>query len=104
MRGSVIDVRFESTLPPIKSLLRAGESGQVAIEVLSELDEFTVRGIALTPTQGLARGMLVVDTGGELQADRPPTASGQCRMAFGPSGTPVTRALLHQVRSLRDRH
>ncbi len=88
VRGSVIDVRFESTLPPIKSLLRAGESGQVAIEVLSELDEFTVRGIALTPTQGLARGMLVVDTGGELQV---PVGPGVLSRMFDVFGNPIDR-------------
>ena len=68
VRGSVVDVRFDNCLPPIYSLLRAGPEGQIAIEVLSQLDTHRVRGIALTPTQGLARGMAVVDTGGPLQA------------------------------------
>jgi F-type H+-transporting ATPase subunit beta len=43
-------------LPPIYSLLHAKE-GKIAIEVLAQLDAHRVRGIALTPTQGLARGM-----------------------------------------------
>ena len=68
VRGSVVDVRFDNCLPPIYSLLRAGPEEQIAIEVLSQLDTHRVRGIALTPTQGLARGMAVVDTGGSLQA------------------------------------
>jgi F-type H+-transporting ATPase subunit beta len=68
VRGSVVDVRFDNCLPPIYSLLRAGPEGQIAIEVLSQLDTHRVRGIALTPTQGLARGMAVEDTGGPLQA------------------------------------
>jgi F-type H+-transporting ATPase subunit beta len=68
VRGSVVDVRFDNCLPPIYSLLRAGPEGRIAIEVLSQLDTHRVRGIALTPTQGLARGMAVVDTGGPLQA------------------------------------
>jgi F-type H+-transporting ATPase subunit beta len=67
VRGSVVDVRFEHFLPPIYSLLRAGAEGQIAIEVLAQLDGYRVRGIALTPTQGLARGMAVRDTGGPLQ-------------------------------------
>src|SRR5580704_18132128 len=67
VRGSVVDVRFEESLPPIYSLLRAGNEGQIAIEVLMQVDANHVRGIALTPTQGLARGMAVRDTGGPLK-------------------------------------
>lgn len=68
IRGSVVDIRFPSSLPPIHSLLHAGPDGAVAIEVLSQLDAYRVRGIALTATQGLARGMPVQDSGGPLLA------------------------------------
>ena len=68
VRGSVVDVRFEAQLPPIYSVLRAGDEQQIVIEVLAQRDARHVRGIALTPTQGLARGMAVEDTGGPLQA------------------------------------
>jgi F-type H+-transporting ATPase subunit beta len=68
VRGSVVDIRFDKHLPPIYSVLRAGAEGQVVIEVLAQRDARHVRGIALTPTQGLARGMAVKDTGGPLQA------------------------------------
>jgi len=68
VRGSVIDMRFDVALPPVHTLLRAGEGGRVAIEVLAQQDAHHVRGIALTPTQGLARGMPVQTTGGPLQA------------------------------------
>jgi F-type H+-transporting ATPase subunit beta len=67
VRGSIVDVLFEEQLPPIYTLLHAQE-GLIAIEVLSQLDAHRVRGIALTPTQGLARGMQVEDTGVPLQA------------------------------------
>lgn len=67
VRGSVVDIHFDEHLPPIYSLLHA-MNGEIAIEVLSQLDAHRVRGIALTPTQGLARGMRVEDTGGPLQA------------------------------------
>jgi F-type H+-transporting ATPase subunit beta len=67
VRGSVVDVHFEDRLPPVYSLLHARE-GAISIEVLSQLDAHCVRGIALTPTQGLARGMPVEDTGGPLKA------------------------------------
>lgn len=68
VRGSVIDIRFDGALPPIHTLLRAGDGNHVAIEVLAQRDEHHVRGIALTPTQGLARGMPVQNTGAPLQA------------------------------------
>ncbi len=68
VRGSVVDIHFESLLPPIHSLLHAGVDGKVFIEVFAQLDAQRVRGIALTPTQGLARGMPVADSGGPLLA------------------------------------
>ncbi|MEO7938349.1 F0F1 ATP synthase subunit beta [Polaromonas sp.] len=66
VRGSVVDVQFDGRLPPIRTLLRAGPDGAMAIEVLTHVDARHVRGIALTPTQGLARGMTVSNTGGPL--------------------------------------
>src|ERR1700722_14313919 len=66
VRGSIVDVRFDTSLPPINSLLRAGEDASVVIGVWAQLDARTVRGIAMTPTRGLARGMPVNDTGGPL--------------------------------------
>ncbi|MFO7704662.1 MAG: F0F1 ATP synthase subunit beta [Halopseudomonas sp.] len=68
VRGTVVDIRFDGILPPVRSLLRAGSSDQVLLEVLAQRDERHVRCIALTPTQGLARGMPVKDSGGPLQA------------------------------------
>jgi F-type H+/Na+-transporting ATPase subunit beta len=68
VRGSVVDMRFEQHLPPIYSVLCAGNDGRIVMEVLAQRDAHHVRGIALTPTQGLARGMAVEDTGGPLKA------------------------------------
>jgi F-type H+/Na+-transporting ATPase subunit beta len=68
VRGSVVDVRFEGRLPLISSVLRTGPSGQVVIEVMTQVDAKHVRGIALTPTQGVCRGMPVEDTGMPLRA------------------------------------
>jgi F-type H+-transporting ATPase subunit beta len=73
VRGSVVDARFPEHIPPLYDVLEAGEVGRalppdngsgrkVVIEVVSHLDRETVRGIALTSTQGLARGERIVDT------------------------------------------
>jgi F-type H+-transporting ATPase subunit beta len=88
VRGSVVDVLFDERLPPIHTLLRAGTDGQIAIEVLTQVDQFRVRGIALTPTQGLSRGMLVIDTGSELQA---PVGRGILSRMFDVFGNPIDR-------------
>jgi F-type H+/Na+-transporting ATPase subunit beta len=88
VRGSVVDIRFEDHLPPIYSLLRTGQEGQIAIEVLAQLDTHRVRGIALTPTQGLARGMIVEDTGGPLMA---PVGKGILARMFDVFGHTIDR-------------
>jgi len=68
VRGSVVDVQFEHGAPSIYSVLRTGGEQAVLIEVMTQLNSQRVRGIALTPTQGLARGMTVIDTGLPLRA------------------------------------
>jgi F-type H+/Na+-transporting ATPase subunit beta len=67
VRGSVVDAVFETNLPAIYSLLRSGEDERVAIEVLTHVDDRTVRGVALTPTQGLYRGAPIRNTGQPIQ-------------------------------------
>jgi F-type H+-transporting ATPase subunit beta len=66
VRGSVVDVCFEKYIPPMYTLLHAGKNNEIAIEVLTQLEAHHVRGIALTPTQGLARGMIVETDGKQL--------------------------------------
>jgi F-type H+/Na+-transporting ATPase subunit beta len=88
VRGSVVDVRFDESLPPIYSLLRAGNEPRVDIEVLMQLDRHHVRGIALHPTQGLARGMAVEDTCGPLKV---PVGKGILSRMFDVFGNPIDR-------------
>lgn len=68
IRGSVVDARFPQKIPSLYNLLRAGEDGRIMIEVITHLHPEAVRGIALTPTQGLTRGSAIVDTGFPLKA------------------------------------
>jgi F-type H+/Na+-transporting ATPase subunit beta len=83
VRGSVVDVRFSQHAPDIYSVLRAGADGQIVIEVMAQLDAHRVRGIAMTPTQGLARGMPVADTGGPLQVPVGPKIVSRMFDVFG---------------------
>jgi F-type H+-transporting ATPase subunit beta len=62
----VVDIWFDKDLPPVYTLLHSGKDKKIAIEVLSQTDNHSVRGIALNPTQGLARGMAVETNGKEL--------------------------------------
>ena len=48
-------------------MLRTGPDNELVTEVLAQRGAHHVRGIALTPTQGIARGMSVTDTGVPLQ-------------------------------------
>jgi len=64
VRGSVVDSRFSpGRLPAIHNVLHAGDDGRIRIEVMVQLNDEVVRGISLRPTQGLARGSKVTDTG-----------------------------------------
>ena len=53
-------------LNSILGLKLRGEA-TIIIEVISQVDAHRVRGIALTPTAGLARGAEVINTGQPLQ-------------------------------------
>ena len=88
VRGGVVDARFPFELPRLNNLLQAGESGQIVIEVALHLNSRSIRGIALTPTQGLSRGSSVLDTGEPLMAP----VGGQIRgRVFNVFGEPIDR-------------
>jgi F-type H+-transporting ATPase subunit beta len=82
VRSSVVDVHFP-TAPSIRNVLKAGDEGQVIIEVFTQLDNNTVRGVALTPTQGLARGSVVIDTGKPLEVPVGKELMGRVFNVFG---------------------
>ncbi|MFZ2395113.1 MAG: F0F1 ATP synthase subunit beta [Smithella sp.] len=82
VRSSVVDVHF-LTAPAIRNVLKAGDEGQVIIEVFTQLDNNTVRGVALTPTQGLARGSKVIDTGKPLEVPVGKELMGRVFNVFG---------------------
>lgn len=66
VRGNVVDVHFSSPLPARRHALQTRNKGTVMLEVQTHINTDTVRCIALTSTQGLARGTAVTDTGGPL--------------------------------------
>ncbi len=72
VEGSVVVVYFEKKLPEIYSKLvctinkKTSDQKDIVIEVEDHIDAHNIRGIAITSTQGLARGDEVVDTNGPL--------------------------------------
>lgn len=88
VRGSIVDVEFEKDLPTIYSLLRTGKDGNIAIETLTQLDARHIRGIALTPTEGLARGMIMENSGDTLKA---PVGRGILSRMFDVFGNAIDR-------------
>ncbi len=88
IRGSVVDVRFETQLPAIHSMLTMGNGQKIVIEVLEQRDSKHVRGIALTSTQGLSRGTTVQFSCQPLQA---PVGRGILSRMFDVFGNTIDR-------------
>lgn len=72
--GPVVDVEFtDNYLPPIHQALRVVSEGfdseteiDVIAEVQQHLGEGRVRAVSMLPTDGMVRGMKVIDTGGPI--------------------------------------
>lgn len=88
IRGSVIDAKFSDSLPALRHKLVAGKNEKVVIEVVNHLDDNTVRGVSLTPTQGLKRGDTITDTGAPLQV---PVGKNILGRMFNVFGNPIDK-------------
>jgi F-type H+/Na+-transporting ATPase subunit beta len=94
--GNVVDVEFSnSSLPPIFSALRVSNpsiddrAGNLVLEVEQHLGEGTVRCIAMDSTDGLTRGMEVMDTGAPISVPVGPSTLGRL---MNVTGDPVDEA------------
>ena len=63
--GPVVDVEFLNDMPPIYQKLVV-EGGDAVFEVLDHIRKGIVRCISLTATDGLSRGLTVIDTGEQI--------------------------------------
>ncbi len=90
--GAVVDVQFaENTVPPIYQALTvdftaAGVKQHLTLEVQQHLGEGLVRTIAMSSSEGLVRGMPVVDTGSPISV---PVGEGVLGRIFNVTGDPV---------------
>ncbi|MEI6690961.1 MAG: F0F1 ATP synthase subunit beta [bacterium] len=84
----VIDVHFEGHVPEIYNALEISrEDGtKVVLEVATILGEGSVRTIAMSTTDGLKRGMEVVDTGAPISV---PVGEGSLGRIFNVLGLPI---------------
>ncbi len=87
--GAVVDVRFsDGELPPILNALEAKrpDDSRLILEVQQHLGEGTVRSVAMDSTDGLVRGMEVVDTGKSITMPVGPKTLGRM---FNLIGEPI---------------
>ena len=87
--GPVLDVEFEpGHLPEIyNALLLEDSSGTIPIRLVAEVQQHVgqnqVRAVAMSSTDGVVRGMSVVDTGAAIQVPVGPTALGRILNVLG---------------------
>jgi F-type H+-transporting ATPase subunit beta len=107
--GPVVDVEFDNYLPPIYQALRVTSEGfdvpttiDVVCEVQQHLGEGRVRAVSMLPTDGMVRGMKVIDLGagisvpvGEATLGRVMNVIGDPVDELGPLNS-ATRAPIHR--------
>ena len=82
--GPVVDVQFDSDLPPILNALETENDGKrLVLEVAQHLGEKTVRTIAMDATEGLVRGREVADTGTPITVPVGPGTLGRIMNVIG---------------------
>ncbi len=85
--GPVVDVTFEGVeLPGIYNALKIEEADRdidLTLEVAQHLGEKSVRAVAMAPTDGLVRGMEVIDTGGPINVPVGPETLGRILNVIG---------------------
>jgi F-type H+-transporting ATPase subunit beta len=108
--GAVVDVEFaKGNLPAIYTALRAtnpaidDREGNLILEVAQHIGENAVRTIAMDATDGLVRGMRVVDTGRPIEV---PVGPGTLGRIMNVVGDPVDNVgpIRHEKRAPIHRH
>ena len=82
--GAVVDVEFDDKLPSILDALQIDNAGQkLILEVAQHLGENEVRTIAMDSTDGLVRGMEVLQTGAPITVPVGPETLGRILNVIG---------------------
>src|ERR1700756_4897115 len=110
--GNVLDVEFEAEHLPelynaleLKSKSESGEDIDVIVEVQQHIGRNQVRAVGMSSTDGVVRGMEVVDTGGPISVPVGAPALGRILNVLGEpvdNGAPIpasaTRWPIHRKR------
>lgn len=87
IRGIVVEMRFEESIPKIYDAVVVEEKNkdgdEVVIEILQQLEDGLVRGIAMAATDGLKRGDTVVGTGSPIKVPVGPEVLGHIFNVLG---------------------
>lgn len=90
IRGVVIDMVFDSNPPKIYDAVeivqKNSEGNTVVVEVLQQLEDGVVRGIAMDSTDGLTRGSEAINTGAPISV---PVGQGVLGHIFDVLGRPI---------------
>ncbi len=82
--GAVVDVQFEGELPAILNALHVQNHGKLLVlEVAQHLGQSMVRTIAMDSTEGVQRGLEVVDTGDSITVPVGPETLGRIINVIG---------------------
>src|SRR5215510_10771159 len=89
--GPVVDVEFPEPLPPIYNALTVefkvqDQATKLTLEVEQHLGDNWVRTVAMSSTEGLKRGLEVMDTGAPISM---PVGDGVMGRVFDVTGNPV---------------
>ncbi|MDR0902474.1 MAG: F0F1 ATP synthase subunit beta [Opitutaceae bacterium] len=90
--GAVVDVQFaENAMPPIYQALVveftvSGKAERLTLEIQQHIGEGVVRAIAMSSSEGLVRGMPVIDTGAPISV---PVGEGVLGRILNVTGDPV---------------
>src|SRR5690625_1769039 len=101
VHGSVVDIKFEKKLPAINVVVKTGKNLEIILEVHMQLDNKHIRCIALTPTQGLERGMKAVSTYKSLEV---PVGSETLGHMFDVFGNTLDNFVLPETMERRSIH
>ena len=80
--GPIVDVEFDSLMPPLGRALRVEKTGMI-LEVIEYMNDRVVRCMALGSTDAIAQGSSVVDTQAPLSIPLGPEVLGRVLNAFG---------------------
>ncbi len=69
VRGPIVDVKFENSVPEIytKLEIRVSKDKTIVLEVATEIGDNVVRCVSINPTEGIKRGDEVINTNEQIQ-------------------------------------